>query len=365
MTRGPLVHFSPHPDDWIFFWGERAAAALEDGRPATFIHLTAGDAGRDDGWWQAREAAALAAMGLEGTTAKSVTMRGHAIATRERGPIVAHFLRLPDGMPDGRGSARRDASLSRLRDEGRPLPAIDGSTSYATWDDLVETIAAVVAAAGTGATLCATEYRRDRNPEDHADHIATADLVLALGSGHPREWFLTYCAYYLPGGEGPPGAAKARAWAAHRAVLADHLGDGPRLAALDGEWLAWGGHEHVRAVGAGKPEPVGGATPWLAWPERIADDGRHRAVAPVGVRPQGDGLLLVHPLSGAELRLDGAAATLWELLHQPMSVEELAEVLAEALPDTPAEAHRTACRTLIATLVSHRFVVPAAARLPD
>jgi len=40
-------------------------------------------------------------------------------------------------------------------------------------------------------------------------------------------------------------------------------------------------------------------------------------------------------------------------------------MLGEAFPDRPAEAHRAACRSLVATLVAHRLAVPAAARLPD
>jgi LmbE family N-acetylglucosaminyl deacetylase len=369
MTVGPLVHFSPHPDDWLFFWGQQAIVSADAGRHSIFIHLTAGDAGLDDGWWQARERAVLAAMGLDAEAKPEITViQGHPVATWRRGNRSGYFLRLADGFPGGLGSsAHRPQSLSHLRNSGVPLDAVDGSTSYRSFDDLAATLAAIVREAASGSpTLHAPEYRGDRNPGDHIDHIVTADLVRSLaGSSLHRRWYLTYCSYYLPIDSGFDYRAKASAFAAYRATLAEHLGPNPGLAVLDGEWLAWAAHEHVREVPAGEAEPqYHDAGVWLDWGGPIGDDEPVRRSAPVIETKASGDRRIRHPLTDDEATLGPVASVLWDVLSSPHTIGDLAGILGAASPETPESNCFETCRIFVRTLLNNRLAVRDRARPP-
>ena len=81
-------YISAHQDDWQLFRGERAWSDVMSGATVVFVYVTAGDAGRRDGWWEAREEGALASSRLivnqrrldpapPDQTRDSVTINGH------------------------------------------------------------------------------------------------------------------------------------------------------------------------------------------------------------------------------------------------------------------------------------------------
>jgi hypothetical protein len=58
MMSYVAFYVSAHADDWISFRGHQAWGDLKetgDDVRIVFVYTTAGDAGRDDGWWHRRE----------------------------------------------------------------------------------------------------------------------------------------------------------------------------------------------------------------------------------------------------------------------------------------------------------------------
>ena len=119
-----------HQDDWQLFRGNAAAADLATpGARVVFIYATAGDAGRTDGWWEARERGAIEAVravtGPAPVTLDVAQMNGHPIVRATVQNSASYFLRLPDGRwRHGDGyPATGNESLSQLRDAGKPVSA--------------------------------------------------------------------------------------------------------------------------------------------------------------------------------------------------------------------------------------------------
>jgi LmbE family N-acetylglucosaminyl deacetylase len=189
-----------HQDDWQLFIGNHTVASMQAAatQKVVIIFTTAGDAGSATSfpaYWQAREAAATASvdqvLGAGAWTCAVVTVNGHNIRRCSKGKVVQIFMRLPDG--NGEGTGFGFGSLSILRDSGTPLSAVDGTTTYTSWADLAATLQALITA--EGGTLSApnlavrtSEWNRTHNGGDHADHLATGDLVRAASVG--RLWVL-------------------------------------------------------------------------------------------------------------------------------------------------------------------------------
>jgi hypothetical protein len=106
--------------------------------------------GRGDVCWAAHEAVCIESKAgtltpVEPTSAQ-VTVNGHSIQ-RYTGPTWALYaLRLPDGNVTGEGFPSTDGrTLGKLQSgEISSLPAIDGSTAYDSWEDLVTTLREIV-----------------------------------------------------------------------------------------------------------------------------------------------------------------------------------------------------------------------------
>src|SRR5438105_4373860 len=126
-----------HADDWQFFRGEQAYDDINTPNvKVVFIYTDAGDAGRIDGYWEAREQGALAsvrravaAISPEPLTTRMVTFNGHPIVQYTCGNTVSYFLRLPDGFLGKGYPIHNNQSMSQLRDLGMPITAIDGSNT--------------------------------------------------------------------------------------------------------------------------------------------------------------------------------------------------------------------------------------------
>lgn len=182
-----------HQDDWQLFMGDVLAQRLRSGDHGVFVYLTAGDDGRDSVYWQTRERAALqstriaAAISVTATLACStVEIRKHSIRKCTVGNTESYFLRLPDGKRNGKGFARHDyRSLRKLRSNpSSEMSAIDASTNYLGWTDLMATVDAIIEGDSTAVTVHTSDPSIMRNPHDHFDHRMAGLLVADLRKQH-------------------------------------------------------------------------------------------------------------------------------------------------------------------------------------
>jgi hypothetical protein len=192
-------YFAAHQDDWQLFMNPSAFRDVLDGCKTVFIHVTAGDAGlgtktggRKHPFYLAREHGAEIAIRFMADAdnrppaepdAVTATINGHAVRRVSYRNTVAYFLRLPDGSPEGAGYADTgQQSLKRLAaGEIATLTAIDGTTAYQGWRDLLATTRALIDAE-RGQTpsidLHVPDIDPAINPGDHPDHVMTAKLAL-------------------------------------------------------------------------------------------------------------------------------------------------------------------------------------------
>lgn len=182
-----------HQDDWQLFMGDVLSGRLRSGNRGVFVYLTAGDDGRDSAYWQTRERAALKstriAAGIsmaEPLACSMVRIRDHSIRKCSLGNTESYFLRLPDGGRNGKGFAPRGyQSLRKLRSNPRSeMSAIDASTTYRGWVDLMTVVGAIAALDSPGVTVHTTDPNIARNPHDHFDHRMAGVLVADLRKQH-------------------------------------------------------------------------------------------------------------------------------------------------------------------------------------
>jgi len=204
---GPVdVVLVAHQDDWQLFMGDIVAGRIRTGRPVVFIYLTAGDDGRDSLYWITRERGALestrvAAVAATDTALGQCSMTKaleHVVRKCMIGNTESYFLRLPDGRRDGAGFASHSyQSLRKLRGNRiTSISALDGSTAYDSWADLLTTVATLVGEGSVDRTV--TIHTSDPsvvvNPHDHFDHRMAGLLVAESHSKH--NWNVVYYAGY-------------------------------------------------------------------------------------------------------------------------------------------------------------------------
>ncbi len=186
-----------------------------------FVHLTAGDAGlgiglggRKHPFYLARENGAEAAirfmanadMAPDVRNAAMMTFNGHAIYRFSYRNTVGYFLRVPDGHWSGDGYyVTGYKSLKRLASgESEVLHAVDGSTTYHGWGDLVATLRDIVAyERGQSALIQVNVAETDTriNPKDHSDHLMTAKAALDAVKDLPcvrRVYYVDYASSGMP-----------------------------------------------------------------------------------------------------------------------------------------------------------------------
>ncbi len=195
-----------HQDDWQLFMGDVIAGRIRSGAGVMFIYLTAGDDGRDSLYWRTRERGALestriAAAGLAidtAVTCSTAKALEHAIRRCTIANTESYFLRLPDGRRGGRGFARHAyQSLRKLRAKRMTsMSAVDGSTAYNSWADLVATVTTLIGEGSTDRTV--TIHTNDPsvvvNPHDHFDHRMSGLLV--ADSRRKNNWNVVYYTGY-------------------------------------------------------------------------------------------------------------------------------------------------------------------------
>jgi LmbE family N-acetylglucosaminyl deacetylase len=259
MSSGVCFYVAAHQDDWQLFYGQQAFSDLtKPGGRVVFIYTTAGDAGRTDGWWQAREQGAVAAqsLGHKPPAASTQTIHGHPITIYKTGSFVSYHLRLPDGSVDGAGfDATGHASLKKLQaGEISEIAAVDGSGAYAGWQDFHATLAEIVDHEGLPETawVNAADWSWTCSPRDHWDHKVTADAIREIaGTRCNRHWFTTYSndarAPNLPT---DALERKERVWLAYKRHV-EELGDREFIRR---EWETWGPKNYFRRVLVGQED---------------------------------------------------------------------------------------------------------------
>jgi hypothetical protein len=196
-NAGVSIFVVAHQDDWQLFMNPEAFRRMDEpGEKAVFIHVTAGDAGkgitgepvpyylaREEGALRAVRFMANAANQSTGTTNNMHTgmtpVAGHQIQRAAYANAVVYFLRLPDGnIVNGNVYTPHPFSLERLRTaQAEYSETIDASAKYIGWNDLVNTLAAIVEnerIAGQPLSLHIAETQEELNQRDHPDHRATA-----------------------------------------------------------------------------------------------------------------------------------------------------------------------------------------------
>jgi hypothetical protein len=138
--------------------------------------------------------------------ATRMSFNGHRLFRVSYRNTVSYFLRVPDGSPDGAGYAETgNQSLQRLADGNiKLLAAIDGSTVYRGWMDLVGTLRALIdheRGSAASVQLNVGELNATRNPDDHSDHRMTARAALDAAKGLTcarRLHYINYASANLP-----------------------------------------------------------------------------------------------------------------------------------------------------------------------
>jgi hypothetical protein len=210
-------YFAAHQDDWQLFMNPSAFQdVLDSNTKSVFVHVTAGDAGlgtksggRRHPLYLARENGAECAIRFMADSddrppvdelASPMTFHGHPIHRMSYRNTVAYFLRVPDGNPAGTGYADTGhQSLKRLADgQIDTLSAIDGTTSYRGWRDLVATLQTIIdfeRGLAPSVQLHVAELDPVVNPDDHSDHLMTAKAALDAADGLAGTRRLHYVGY--------------------------------------------------------------------------------------------------------------------------------------------------------------------------
>ena len=215
-------YYAAHQDDWQLFMNPSAFLDVSGSKTkAVFVHMTAGDAGlgigsrgRKHPFYLARENGAEAAIRFmadadqepANRTAGYMEFNGHPIYRVSYRNTVSYFLRVPDGNPQGTGYYDTGyQSLLRLsRGNIDMMSAVDGSTVYRGWNDLVSTLRAILdfeREQVPTVQLNVAELDGRINPGDHADHLMTARAALDSVAGMScvrRAHYVDYASRHLP-----------------------------------------------------------------------------------------------------------------------------------------------------------------------
>jgi hypothetical protein len=181
-----------HADDWQLFMQPNAYNDLvAPDSKVVFIITTAGDAGANQSYWEAREEGmkssirfCLAPFNLTEASG-SRELNAHPITYCTINNVTSYFLRLPDGGLDGNGfSAQGYESLPKFKSgQHGSIHAVDNSATYYNWSDLCATIQSIIIYESGGLPGVSINYlnpEASANPNDHPDHIATGQAVQSM-----------------------------------------------------------------------------------------------------------------------------------------------------------------------------------------
>jgi len=192
------IYVVAHPDDWQLFMGNDAYTDIQDtSNRVVFILTTSGDAtgnrpGPNLRFARSRERGVLNSVRFSADMktvvdsackTRHVTINDHELLCYPYKHVRTYFLRLPDGCFS---AGYRGQSLEYLHD-GRidRITALDSSTTYEGWKDLVQTIRAIMqkeTAGYTNVTLNYQDHDKQVNTADHPDHLFSGLAAAQAGS---------------------------------------------------------------------------------------------------------------------------------------------------------------------------------------
>jgi hypothetical protein len=176
-----------HADDWQLFMHPNVYVDLMTSHcKVIFIITTAGDAGKGERYWLAREEGLKSSVRFclpaipESSDKRK--FNHHSICCWSAGKTTSYFLRLPDGSLDGSGFAGCNfQSLLKFKsgqiDSIRPL---DNSATYCSWSELTTTIESIIGFESQGIPDVWIHYLNPDiaiNRDDHPDHIMTGQAI--------------------------------------------------------------------------------------------------------------------------------------------------------------------------------------------
>ncbi|MBP6217192.1 MAG: PIG-L family deacetylase [Oligoflexales bacterium] len=189
-----------HPDDWQLFMGEVAYDLIVDDKSRVLlVMLDAGDAGRPEAYWFAREQASLASVRslhkLDIFRPSEEEDSGVLLAGKGDVPHVklrrtsSYFYRLPDGSPTGQGfEAYGRQSLYKLwKGKIDAIQSVDGKNRYSL-SDLEGSLRELVEQDAEPSTKLVF-HLMDSGPEDdlaHSDHFVSQELGRRLARSTNR-----------------------------------------------------------------------------------------------------------------------------------------------------------------------------------
>jgi hypothetical protein len=183
----------PHADDWQLFMQPNAYNDLINPVIKTvFVITTAGDAGSEENYWRAREEGikssirfCIAPLICLQESQSATVFNNHSIRYWSCENVSCYFMCLPDGGLDGKGfSANFYESLTKCKEDSlSSINTVDNSTTYLDWKDFYKTLEAIILTEKEGFPDALINYLNpdnNKNPGDHADHIATGQAIQAM-----------------------------------------------------------------------------------------------------------------------------------------------------------------------------------------
>jgi hypothetical protein len=196
---GGSLNIVAHTDDDLLFLSPDIMRDVQAGRCTETIYVTAGEAGNGPDYWQSLEAGIHAAYAQMAGVPDNWTAVDDGVANRNitmqslnGRPVSVAFLRLPDGFPDGSGSAAYgNQSILKLWDgDINKITPVDGRKAY-TKAQLKATILTMMQ--NSQATTVRTQnFTTSTVPDgDHSDHWVSAELALAASKKYTTPHTLT------------------------------------------------------------------------------------------------------------------------------------------------------------------------------
>ena len=188
------VYIVAHADDWQLFMQPNVYFDMVSPRSKVILIITtAGDAGKADNYWMAREEGAKSSVRYCLAHQSPLTVSNgkrkffnNSIEYWSCNQVTIYFLRLPDGNLDGTGFASSNfQSLYRLkRSQSSTVSAIDHSATY-DWLKFISVIDSITGYESTGIVNRWIHYLNPDpliNPNDHSDHVMTGLAVQKITS---------------------------------------------------------------------------------------------------------------------------------------------------------------------------------------
>lgn len=197
-------YIAAHPDDWALFMGVNAFKDIESSatgnKKVVMIYITAGESncngnGVNIGFYYSRQDGANHAIQFcsdiysphSKWTDTNVIIHGitdHKIVRLQYKNVVSYYLRLPDGCFEAVHNTIKKLAAGTITS----ISAIDNSTTYHSYNDLLFTIKKIVENERSGITktwINTFEWDTSINPHDHPDHVQTGLLATAISQTIP------------------------------------------------------------------------------------------------------------------------------------------------------------------------------------